>query len=310
MKNSKIIFMGTPDFAVPVLEMLIQNYQVLLVVTQPDKKVGRKQELKPTPVKEVACKYNIPVFQPKKIRENYQEILDMQPDLIITCAYGQIIPKIILDCPTIGCFNVHASLLPKYRGGAPIHKALIDGEKETGITIMYMDEGMDTGDMIAKNVYQIKEEDNTGTLHAILSKMGAELLKETLPSIIKKTNPREKQNSKEATYAYNIQREEEHIDFQKTGKEIINQIRGLNPWPTANFILKKEEVKVLEAYFEPQKISTPSIIQELKKDAIGITCQDGIVFLTKIKPFGKKVMNAKDYLNGVNKKDLISQKVE
>ena len=255
MENTRIIFMGTPEFAVPVLKMLHENYQVILVVTQPDKKVGRKQILTPSSIKSFALEHGISVFQPNKIREDFEEIMELKPDIIITCAYGQIVPKSVLDCPKLGCINVHASLLPKYRGGAPIHKALINGEKETGITIMYMNEGMDTGDIIEKKVCKIEDNDNVGTLHDKLSEMGATLLKEVLPSIIRKTNHREKQNEEEATYAYNIKREEEHLDFSKTGQELLNQIRGLNPWPTANFILLETEIKVLEANFKEGKIN-------------------------------------------------------
>ena len=184
MKNLKVIFMGTPDFAVPVLQKLIENTNVVLVVTQPDKLVGRKQILTKTPVKVEAEKYNIPVFQPTKIKEDYGFILNTEADIIITCAYGQIIPKIILDYPSLGCINVHASLLPKYRGGAPIHWCLINGEEKSGITIMYMDEKMDTGDIISKEEYIIKDNDNVGTLHDVLSEIGANLLIKTLPSII------------------------------------------------------------------------------------------------------------------------------
>ncbi len=310
MENTRIIFMGTPEFAVPVLKMLHENYQVILVVTQPDKKVGRKQILTPSSIKSFALEHGISVFQPNKIREDFEEIMELKPDIIITCAYGQIVPKSILDCPKFGCINVHASLLPKYRGGAPIHKALINGEKETGITIMYMNEGMDTGDIIEKKVCKIEDNDNVGTLHDKLSEIGATLLKEVLPSIIRKTNHREKQNEEEATYAYNIKREEEHLDFSKTGKELLNQIRGLNPWPTANFILLETEIKVLEANFKEGKINEIGIIKEITKDAIGITCQDGILFVTKIKPFGKKIMLTKDYLNGIQKEQIMNQKVK
>ena len=310
MKKTKVIFMGTPEFSVPVLEMLIENYEVILVVTQPDKKVGRHQIISESPVKKVAQKNNIPVFQPEKIKVDYEEIIKHNPDIIITCAYGQIIPKTILDCPKIGCFNVHASLLPKYRGGAPIHKAIINGEKETGVTIMYMDVGMDTGDIIESAKVEITEEDNVGTLHDKLSIVGAMLLKETLPKIIQGTNQREKQEESKVTYAYNIKREEEHLDFSKTGVEIINQIRGLNPWPTANIILEEKEIKVLEAYFRKKEVNQVGMIEEITKESIGITCLDGIIYLTKIKPFGKKIMNVKDYLNGVNQSTLIHQKVK
>lgn len=302
--------MGTPEFAVPVLKMLHENYQVILVVTQPDKKVGRKQILTPSSIKSFALEHGISVFQPNKIREDFEEIMELKPDIIITCAYGQIVPKSVLDCPKLGCINVHASLLPKYRGGAPIHKALINGEKETGITIMYMNEGMDTGDIIEKKVCKIEDNDNVGTLHDKLSEMGATLLKEVLPSIIRKTNHREKQNEEEATYAYNIKREEEHLDFSKTGQELLNQIRGLNPWPTANFILLETEIKVLEANFKEGKINEIGIVKEITKDAIGITCQDGILYITKIKPFGKKIMLTKDYLNGIQKEQIMNQKVK
>ncbi len=306
MKNTKVVFMGTPEFAVPVLETLIENTNVILVVSQPDKKVGRKQVLTPTPIKEVALKHNIEVFQPEKIRNDYQRIRELEPDLIITCAYGQIIPEEVLNIPKIGSFNVHASLLPKYRGGAPIHRCLINGDQKTGVTIMYMDKGMDTGDMISKVEYQIKETDNVGTLHEILSELGANLLLETLPSIIAKTNPREKQAEEEATYAYNIKREDERIDFKKTCVEIINQIRGLNPWPLANIIVNKEEFKVLEATYEIQTPSFPSKVREVKKDSIGIDAIDGTIYITKLKPFGKKTMATKDYLNGIKKEDVLN----
>ncbi len=310
MEKIRVVFMGTPEFSVPVLKMLHENYQVELVVTQPDKLVGRKQILTPSPVKQYALEHHISVFQPIKIKKELEEIIKLQPDIIITCAYGQILPKKLLDCPKFGCINVHASLLPKYRGGAPIHKALINGEKETGITIMYMDEGMDTGDMIQKEVYQIQPDDNVGTLHDKLSTMGANLLKEVLPSIIAKTNKREKQKEEEATYAYNIKREEEHLDFSKTGNELQNQIRGLNPWPTAHFILFDSEIKILEAKFKEETIKEVGIIKDITKDAIGITCQDGILYVTKIKPFGKKIMPTKDYLNGIDKAKLQNQKVK
>jgi len=302
--------MGTPEFATNILEMLTENYQVSLVVTQPDKRIGRHQVLSAPPVKKLAEEKNIPVFQPKNIKEDYQKILEEQPDLIITCAYGQIIPKEILEIPKIGAFNVHASLLPKYRGGAPIHKAIINGETETGITIMYMDEGMDTGDIISTVKIKIEEKDNVGTLHDKLSVLGATLLKETLPSIIQKNNPRTKQESSQVTYAYNIKREEEHLDFNKTGNEIINQIRGLNPWPTANVIVNDQECKVLEAFFTLKEVEQPGVIKEITKDTIGITCQNGIIYITKVKPFGKKIMSVKDYLNGMNKEQLLNQKVK
>ena len=286
MKDLKVIFMGTPDFAVPVLDVLIKNTKVILVVSQPDKLVGRKQELQKTPIKKLAEANKIEVFQPIKIREDYQKIIDLKPDIIITCAYGQIIPKALLDLPKLGCINVHASLPPKLRGGAPIHHALIDGYQKTGVTIMYMDEAMDSGDIIAQKEYEIKNSDNVGTLHDKLSLMGANLLLETIPAIINKTNNRIKQNSQEVTFGYNIKREEEHLDFHKTCQEIYNQVRGLNPWPLANIIIDDKEMKVIECTYELKEINQEvGVICEVSKDKLGITVQDGIVYLTKVKPF-------------------------
>ena len=215
MEQVKVVFMGTPDFSVPVLEGLIENYQVIGVVTQPDRKVGRRQEVVFSPVKEVALKHNIPVFQPEKIRSDYTDILALEPDIIITCAYGQIIPKEILEYPKYGCINVHASLLPKLRGGAPIHHAIIDGYDKTGITIMYMDEAMDSGDIISQRETKILDTDTVESLHDRLSRLGRELLMDTLPSILDGSAKRIKQDLASVTYAYNIQREEEYLYFNK-----------------------------------------------------------------------------------------------
>lgn len=310
MKNLKVVFMGTPEFAVGVLDALIKETDVRLVVSQPDKMVGRKKELKSTPVKLKALENNIEVFQPNKIREDYQRIVQINPDIIITCAYGQIIPKALLDLPKLGCINVHASLLPKLRGGAPIHKCLIDGYSKTGITIMYMDEKMDSGDIISQEEYVIKEADNVGKLHDILSNIGAELLIKTLPSIINKTNKRIKQNEAEVTYAYNIKREEEHLDFTKNCIDIYNQVRGLNPWPLANFLLDDKEIKVLNCHYKIKNVKERSKIIEITKDSFGITCNDGIIYLDEIKPFGKKAMTIKQYLNGVDKNALLNKDIK
>ena len=224
MKDKKVIFMGTPDFAVPILEMLIENTKVVLVVTQPDKEVGRKKEIKYTPVKELAIKNNIEVFQPTKIKESYEYILTKKPDIIITCAYGQIIPNELIETPQYKAINVHASLLPKLRGGAPIHHAIIDGYEKTGITIMYMSSKMDAGDIISQKEIKIEEKDNVGVLHDKLSKIGTELLKETLPTIFENKNERIIQDENKVTFGYNITREEEKIDFNNnlTDEEIIS----------------------------------------------------------------------------------------
>lgn len=308
MKDKKVVFMGTPDFSVPVLKMLIENTNVSLVVTQPDKEAGRKKELVKSPVKVVAQNYNIPVFQPTRIRKDFDTLKNMEIDLIVTCAYGQILPKEILDMPKYGCVNVHASILPKYRGSAPIQWAIFNGDEETGVTIMYMDEGMDTGDIISIKKIPIMDSDNVGTMHDKLSVLGKELLEETLLHIFDKTANRTKQPD-DFTLAPMIKREDERIDFNNDGKSIINKIRGLNPWPLANFVLEDFEIKVLEAEFVSKKVEKVSIIKDLNKDSFGITCNDGIIYLKKVKPSGKKIMDIKSYLNGIDKDRYINMVV-
>lgn len=311
MNKTRIVFMGTPDFAVPILEGLIENYEVVGVVSQPDKKVGRHQEVVMTPVKEAALKKNILVLQPEKIRENYEEILALNPDIIVTCAYGQIIPKAILDYPKLGCINVHASLLPKLRGGAPIHRAIIEGYEKTGITIMYMDVKMDSGDIISQSETTITADDNLESLHDRLSLMGKELLLESLPNIIQKTNKRIKQKEEEVTFGYNIKREEEHIDFDKPSLEIFNLIRGLSPVPGANAIFEGKEMKIYTAVIGKEKsLKKAGEIINIYKDGIGVATGDGEIILTNIKPFGKKRMDVRSYLNGINKESLIGKVFE
>ena len=310
MKNKKVIFMGTPEFAVPILQMLIENTEVLLVVTQPDKEVGRKKEKKFSPIKELAIKNNIETFQPIKIKEDYKYILEKNPDIIITCAYGQIIPNELIETPKYGAINVHASLLPKLRGGAPIHHAIIDGYKKTGITIMYMSSKMDAGDIISQKEITINEKENVGTLHDKLSKIGTELLKETLPLIFEQKNERIKQNEEEVTFGYNITREEEKIDFNKTAEQVYNQIRGLNPFPLAYAILNEEETKIIEANINEKTIGKVGEITEITKNSIIVKCKDKSIEITKIKPFGKRIMEVKDYLNGIKKETLLNKEFE
>ncbi len=305
----RVVFMGTPDFAVPVLKGLIDNYEVVLVVSQPDRLVGRHQELVETPIKKVALEHNIPVFQPLKIRNEYEDILAVKPDIIVTCAYGQIIPKAILDYPRLGCINVHASLLPKLRGGAPIHKALIDGYSKTGITIMYMDEKMDNGDIISQREIEILDTDNLESLHDKLSVMGKELLLDTLPSIIEGTNSRIKQDESEVTFAYNIKREEEKIDFSKSSLEVFNLIRGLSPVPGACALLFDQEMKIYDSKILDKKYgkATWGEIVDVNREGIIVCTGNGSIVLTKIKPFGKKTMDAYSYVNGIGKDKLIGK---
>ncbi len=311
MKNKKlrIVFMGTPEFSVPVLEALIENYQVVGVVTQPDKEVGRHHEIKPTPVKEVALKNNILVLQPQRIKKEYQEILGLNADLIVTCAYGQMIPKEILDAPKYGCINVHASLLPKLRGGAPIHRAIINNETRTGITIMYMVEKMDAGDILAQEETPIFKGDNVGILHDRLSKMGAKLLIETIPDLINGKIKPIPQKEEEVTYAWNIKREEEKIDFNQRTIDIYNQIRGLNPWPGGYALLEGKVVKIYEARISDSFFTTKKNgeIGKIYEDGIGVSTKDGEIIITKLQPSGKRKMLAKEYLNGVYEEDLLGK---
>lgn len=309
MKNIKVVFMGTPEFSVPVLEGLIENYQVIGVVTQPDKVVGRKQEIKYSPIKEVALKHNIVVYQPERIRNDYQEIIDLTPDIIITCAYGQIIPKQLLEYPKYGCINVHASLLPKLRGGAPIHRAIIEGHAKTGITIMYMDEHMDTGDILSREELVIEKDFNVGILHDKLSIIGKKLLLETLPNLIEGKIKPIKQNNDEATYAYNIKREDELIDFNKKSLEIYNQIRGLNPFPGAYAILDGKIIKIYNSRITERMYTKKQNgeIVNIYDDGIGVSSSDYEIVITDIKIEGKKRMLVKDYLNGIDKDKLIGK---
>ena len=309
MENIKVVFMGTPDFSVPILEGLIENYDVVGVVTQPDKEIGRNHELRFSPVKECAIKHNITVLQPVKIRKEYHDILKLKPDIIITCAYGQIIPKELLDYPKHGCINVHASLLPKLRGGAPLHRAIMNGESKTGITIMYMDEHMDTGDMISKEEILIDFTDTVGDIHDKLSFLGRDLLLKTMPDIISNKVKPIKQDDSEATYAPLIKREDELVDFNKKSLEIYNQIRGLNPYPVAYATLDGKVIKIYSATIKDNIYTSKQNgeIVRIYDDGIGISTSDSEIILKEIKPEGKRKMSVKEYLNGVDKNKLIGK---
>ncbi|MBQ9071649.1 MAG: methionyl-tRNA formyltransferase [Bacilli bacterium] len=300
--------MGTPDFSVPVLDALIKNYKVKAVVTQPDKQVGRSGKIVKPPVKILAEENNLLVIQLNSIKEQYQEIIDLDPDLIVTCAYGQILPVELLDYPRYGCINVHASLLPKLRGGAPIHRSIINGYKKTGITIMYMAPGMDDGDIISQREVEITDMDTASTLHDKLSKLGSELLIDTLPSIIDGTNERTPQNPNEVTYAPIIKPIDEKIDFSKTSLQVYNQIRGLNSFPGAYLMLDGKRVKVWESIIGNEYFSNNinGEIVKIYKEGIGVKTSNGVIILTVIQPEGKGKMNARDYLNGI-KENIIGK---
>lgn len=299
---SKIIFMGTPDFSTKVLEMLIAEHNVIAVVTQPDRPVGRKKTLTPPPVKEVAVKHGLPVYQPEKLAqsEDLEKLISLDADLIVTAAFGQILPESLLNAPKLGAINVHASLLPKYRGGAPIHQAIIDGQKETGISIMYMVKKLDAGDIISQRAIAIEDQDNVGSMHDKLSFLGADLLKETLPSIINGTNQRIEQNEAEATFASNISRDQEKIDWSQSAEAIYNHIRGLSPWPVAYTKMDDGNLKVYASRIEQGKTGEPgTIIETTKKAIIVATGSDDAIALTDIQVAGKKRMLTANYLSGV-----------
>lgn len=308
---SRIIFMGTPDFSTKVLEMLIAKEDVIAVVTQPDRPVGRKRVMTPPPVKEVAMELGIDVYQPEKISqsEDLQTLIDMEPDLIVTAAFGQILPKKLLDAPRLGAINVHASLLPKYRGGAPIHQAIIDGEKETGVTIMYMAPKLDAGDIISQQAIDIESNDDVGTMHDKLSFLGADLLAKTLPDIINGTNDRIEQNEAEATFASNISREDERIDWSKSAQAIYNHIRGLSPWPVAYTKLEDKNMKLFKAHIVEGKAGNPGEIIETTKKAIIVgTGSSDAIALTEIQLSGKKRMPTANFLSGYQD-DLVGKEL-
>lgn len=299
---SKVIFMGTPDFSTKVLEMLIAEHDVIAVVTQPDRPVGRKRVLTPPPVKEVAIKHGLPVYQPEKLAQSseLEQLIDLEADLIVTAAFGQILPESLLNAPKLGAINVHASLLPKYRGGAPIHQAIMDGQTETGISIMYMVKKLDAGDIISQQAIEIEQQDDVGTMHDKLSFLGAELLKETLPSIINGTNNRITQNESEASFATNISREQEKIDWYQSAEVIYNHIRGLSPWPVAYTVMDDGNMKVYASRIEKGKTGEPgTIIETTKKAIIVATGSDDAIALTDIQVAGKKRMLTANYLSGV-----------
>lgn len=303
--------MGTPDFSTKVLEMLIAKEDVIAVVTQPDRPVGRKRVMTPPPVKEVALQNGIEVYQPEKISqsEDLQTLIDLKPDLIVTAAFGQILPKALLDAPRLGAINVHASLLPKYRGGAPIHQAIIDGEKETGVTIMYMAPKLDAGDIISQQAIDIEANDDVGSMHDKLSFLGADLLAKTLPDIINGTNERIEQNEEEATFASNISREDERIDWSKSAQDIYNHIRGLSPWPVAYTKLDDKNMKLYQAHIvEGKEGKLGEIIETTKKAIIVGTGSSDAIALTDIQLSGKKRMPTANFLSGYQD-DLVGKEL-
>ena len=306
MKDIKVIFMGTPIFASIILDELIKKYNVIMVVCQPDREKDRKGNIIYSPCKKLAIENNIQVFQPLKIRDEYQKILDMNPDIIITAAYGQIIPDIVLNYPKYGAINVHGSLLPKLRGGAPIHHAIINGDKEIGVTIMYMDKRMDAGDIISQRAIPLTNDMNLDIAYEKLAIIGRDLLIETIPSIINGTNNRIHQDENEVTFGYNITKEEEKINFDDTSMNVYNKIRGLSSVPGAYAIINNKRMKVYSSSITNIKSKgLPGVIEDIRKDGIYVNTKEYIIKLTDIKLEGKKRCMVHEFINGIKKEDYI-----
>lgn len=303
-----IVFMGTPEFGATILTELVKEHNVVLVVTQPDKLINRKKEIEFSAVKKKALELNIPVFQPIKIRQEYQYIIDNYDfDLIVTAAYGQIVGTKLLKYPKYKSINVHGSLLPKYRGGAPIQRSIINGDKETGITIMYMEKEMDSGDILAQESIPILSTDNNDSMFTKLADLGASMINKTIDLLVNNQITPIPQNKDEVTFAYNISHEEELVDFNKTNIEVFNLIRGLSTNPGSYFKVNNFMIKVYDS--EPSNDKTnlePGIICAVTKDSFSVSCKDGSVITFKnIKPEGKGLMSVKDFMNGKGRSILI-----
>lgn len=300
--NETIIFMGTPDFSIPVLKALHKQYDVALVVSQPDKSAGRKKILTPPPVATLAAELDIPLFQPQKIKagESVEKIKALDPDLIITAAYGQILPKELLETPRLGAINVHASLLPRHRGGAPIHRAILEGDEESGISIMYMEEGLDSGDIIRQQSVPITDSDDTGTLHDKLCEIGAELLIETLPSVLDGTNDMRRQDGSKVTVSPNISKADEKLDFTNGARAVFNHIRGLSPWPGAHTTMDGKRLKIYGANAPHGKSqNAPGTVEAVTDSGFTVVCGDGLLIeITEVQLAGKKKTDAQNFIAG------------
>lgn len=303
----RIMFMGTPDFSTPCLEALVKaGHDVVGAVSQPDKPQGRGRKLVPTQVKQAAMRLGLPVFQPEKLRDGEFEriLLGVDPELIVVVAYGKILPKFVLDYPKYGCINVHASLLPKYRGAGPIQRAIIDGEKVTGVTTMYMSEGLDEGDILLSRATEIAPDETAGELFDRLSELGAELLIETIEEIESGRAVRTKQDDALSSYAPMLKKEDGDIDWNKTAAEIVNLVRGTNPWPMAYTRYEGETMKVISARADGGAESgEPGKILEIvnnpdKSKSLAVGCADGRVLIDELQFKGGKRMAVRDYLNG------------
>ncbi len=298
----KTIFMGTPDFSVYIANALRENeFDIQCVVTQPDKESGRGKKIHYSPIKEWAIKNNIEILQPIKAKDSefIEKIKSLKPELIVTAAFGQIIPIDILEIPTYGCINVHASLLPKYRGASPIQQSLFDGEKETGITIMYMNEKMDEGDIILQRKIEILPSDNTGSLFDKLAKEGALAIIDYKKMLENGKPVGFPQNSINATYCKKISKEQGNIDWNKSAQEIFNCIRAMTPYPGAYSFLSGKRIKIISVTYEKAEHDfIAGKIISANKNEITVSCKDGFIKILSLQPEGKNILSAKDFLNG------------
>ena len=300
--KQRIVFMGTPEFASNILKGLYEaGFNIVGVVSQPDKEVGRKRILQPSPVKQLALELELPVVTPLKIRNDYEEVLSFDPELIITAAYGQIVPKAILDYPKYKCINTHGSLLPKYRGGAPIQRAIINGEKETGMSIMYMNEKMDEGDILYQKSLPIDIHDTNADLFHKLSNLALEMLLEFLPKFFEGDFTPIKQNHEEATYAYNLDKDIEHISFNDDVLKVYDHIRGLLDNPGCYFMMKDRKYKIEKCFFEYDDKVDPNTFIGLEDDYLRFDCNNGYIKVYMIKPEGKNSMDGKSFYNGAGR---------
>lgn len=302
MKKLRTVFMGTPNFAVPCLKKLHEHHEVLAVVTQPDRPKGRGQKLQSSAVKQFALTAGLNILQPEKIKTPVFESLlkDLRPDVIVVVAFGQILSKTILDIPPLGCVNVHASLLPNYRGAAPIHWSIIRGETKTGVTTIFMDTGLDTGDMILHKEVNISQEMTTGELHDTLMNLGAEVLCETICLLVKGTALRTPQNENTSSYAPLLKKSIEKIDWTQTADVIHNLIRGLNPWPGAYCLLNGKILKIWKTQIVKalNRDTKPGEVLRITEDGFHVGTGDGILEVLELQPANKRKMSAKDYVCG------------
>ena len=307
---TKLIFMGTPDFSATVLKGLLESgqYEILAVVTQPDRAVGRKKEIRITPVKEVALSYGLPIYQPEKLSGSpeMEAIMNLGADGIVTAAFGQFLPSKLLAIMNF-VVNVHASLLPKHRGGAPIHYALIQGDRETGVTIMETVKEMDAGDMISRRSIPITDEDNVGTLFEKLAIVGRDLLLDTLPAYLAGDIQPEAQDPSQVTFSPNIRPEEERLDWNKTNRQLFNQIRGMNPWPVAHTLWQGGRFKIYEAELADGD-GQPGEILEIGKRQLLVATGEGALALKTVQPAGKPQMTISDFLNGAGRNLAVGDK--